>query len=495
MRVAIGGFVHEGNSFSVETINLQKFEEFIYTKPEELVDRHRHDKRIMGGFIDYAEEKGWDILPLVTAFAIPAGPIEKETYEIIKSQLCDPLKKQEVDGILLHLHGAIVSEEVSDCEGDILKTIREAVGTEIPIMTVHDLHANISPDMITTVNGLFGYNTQPHSDQYEREYEAAALLDKMVQGEVKPYCTYEQPPALLPAISTDTSIGAMKPIMERAYEYENEEGIINVSPFAGFYGSDTKNAGASVVVVAEDSCRKRAEEIAAEMAEYFWDKKDSFFVQTVPVKEALELSGRTNGICAFIDEADDPMGGGPADGTYILEQLIQQGAASAAVMTIYDSEFTDLAFQAGEGNIVKGKLGGKTDQRHGDPIEITGNVIKLYEGKIPLSCWNEADLQNPGRIAVVDYKGIHIVITANKTCTEMINIFQYLDMDVTQYKILVGKGLGESYRMVYKDLVKEFLTIDSIGVTNPDITKLGEFKQIRRPIYPLDKNVAYKGRA
>ncbi|MCB6367751.1 M81 family metallopeptidase, partial [Intestinibacillus massiliensis] len=137
-------------------------------------------------------------------------------------------------------------------------------------MTVHDLHANVSPAMIQTVNGLFGYNTQPHADMYEREQEAAALMGRTLKGEVKTYCTYAQPPLLLPAISTDTAIGAMKPVIEKAFQYEEENGIINVSPFAGYYGSDTVNTGASAVVVAQADKEQRANEIAAEMADYFW---------------------------------------------------------------------------------------------------------------------------------------------------------------------------------------------------------------------------------
>lgn len=486
MKIAIGGFIHEGNSFSVETIGLEKFKEMIYTESGDLIERHRHDRRILGGFIDYAEDQKWEILPLVAAMAVPAGPVKKETYEHIKAQFCEPLKREKVDGILLHLHGAIVSEEVPDCEGAILTAVREIVGNEIPMMTVHDLHANVSPAMIDTINGLFGYNTQPHADMYEREQEAAALMDRVLKGEVETYCTYAQPPLLLPAISTDTAIGAMKPVIEKAFQYEEEEGIINVSPFAGYYGSDTVNTGASAVVVAQADKEQRANEIAAEMADYFWQQKETFFVETVPVKEALKIAEQTEKLCFFVDEADDPMGGGPADGTYILSRLLEEGADSTAVMTIFDPEFVELAFQAGEGNAISGLLGGKIDNKHGDPIQVEGTVVKLYEGKIPLVCWNEEDLQNPGRIAVVDFKGIHIVVTQHKTSTESINVFKYLNMDATAYKVLVGKGLGEAYQMVFKEMADKFITIDSIGVTNPDVTKIGDFKNIRRPVYPLD---------
>ena len=84
------------------------------------------------------------------------------------------------------------------------------------------------------------------------------------------------------------------------------------------------------------------------------------------------------------------------------------------------------------------------------------------------------------------FKGIHIVVTQHKTSTESINVFKYLNMDAAAYKVLVGKGLGEAYQMVFKEMADKFITIDSIGVTNPDVTKIGDFKNIRRPVYPLD---------
>ena len=54
------------------------------------------------------------------------------------------------------------------------------------------------------------------------------------------------------------------------------------------------------------------------------------------------------------------------------------------------------------------------------------------------------------------------------------------------------KGLGEAYQEVYQERAKGFLTMDSIGVTNPDVTKIGDFRNVRRPIYPLDRNVSMR---
>lgn len=490
MRVAIGGFIHESNSFSKEYTNLNMFKNWIYNDKDHLIDAHRNNHRILGGYVDYAEKKGWEILPLLAATALPAGPVKKEVYEHIKSKMTNNLRDSQVDGVLLHLHGAAVAEGYTDCEGDLLTEMRDAVGGQVPIMLVLDLHANISDRMVEKVDAIFGYNHQPHIDMYEREEEAAALFEKIKAGKVIPKMVRMQPPILLPAIATDTDKGPMKKMMEKAFTLEKINGVINVSPFAGFYGSNKREAGASVIVVT-DSDKKQAEDLAEQMVDLFWEIKDEFFVPAVPVKEAAERAKREGGLWAFIDEADDPLGGGPADGTYILQELIDSGITSAGISTIHDPKAVERAYEAGVGGTVTGQLGAWKDDAHGSPVELHAKVVRLTHKKIPVAYWDDKDLQDPGRIALLDQNGILIVVTEHKTATENINIFSYLDIAVEQFNVMVLKGLGHAYQNVFKKLPKEYVTIDSIGVTNPDVTKLGEFKNIRRPIYPIDEDTVF----
>lgn len=493
MKVAIGGFIHESNSFSGECTDLDMFKNWIYNEKESLIEKHRNNHRILGGYVDYAEEKGWEILSLIAATALPAGPVKREVYEHIKHEMADNLKNEQVDGVLLHLHGAAVAEGYEDCEGDLLTEVRAAVGEEVPIMLVLDLHANVSERMVEKADAIFGYNYQPHTDMYEREAEAAALFEKMKAGQVRPVMARVQPPILLPAIVTDTDKGPMKKMMELAYKLEETAGVINVSPFAGFYGSDKREAGTSVVVVT-DGDADLAERLAKQTADLFWEIKDEFFVPMVPVDQAAKRAKEEGGLWAFIDEADDPLGGGPADGTYILQGLMDNGITSAGISTIHDPQAVQKAWDAGLGGRVQGKLGAWKDNLHGSPVKLDAEVVRLMHRKIPVSYWDDKDLQDPGRIAVLDQKGILIVVTENKTATENINIFSYLDIAVEELNVIVLKGLGHAYKKVFKDLPKEYVTIDSIGVTNPDVTKLGEFKNIRRPIYPIDKNAEFIGR-
>jgi microcystin degradation protein MlrC len=81
-----------------------------------------------------------------------------------------------VDGVLLELHGAMVTEELEDAEGDIISHVREVVGPEVPVIATLDLHANISPLMVEESDALIGYDTYPHVDAYERGRDAVRLM-------------------------------------------------------------------------------------------------------------------------------------------------------------------------------------------------------------------------------------------------------------------------------------------------------------------------------
>src|SRR5690606_18420604 len=102
----------------------------------------------------------------------------------------------EMDGILLHLHGAMSTQSHDDGEGELLARIRTAVGPAIPIVVVLDLHATLTQRMADNANALISYRTYPHIDQYERGHQAAALLDRAIRGEIRPKVAIARRPIL-----------------------------------------------------------------------------------------------------------------------------------------------------------------------------------------------------------------------------------------------------------------------------------------------------------
>ena len=160
-----------------------------------------------------------------------------------------------------------------------------------------------------------------------------------------------------------------------------------------------------------------------------------------------------DGTFGFVDEYDDPLGGGAADGT------------------------------------VTGLLGGKTDKLHGEPIEINAKVLMLTDKEVPVMDDDASTNQNVGKIALIDNDGIQIFVTEYMCTTELTNLFAHFGIDVAQYKILLLKGSSKGYKVTYGDKLAGYIATESAGITSPDVTKVGEFKYLRRPIFPIDENV------
>lgn len=497
MRIVIGAFSHESHSFSKDTVDIQAMRQVLFDDKDEIIERHRGVRGDggggwLGGYIDYAEAHSWEIVPTFAAGAYPSGPVTGETYDYIKNKFIENLTGETVDGVLLHLHGACCVQGLDDAEGDLLTEIRRIVGEDTPVLTVLDLHANVSDLMAEKADAIYGYDTYPHMDVYERQQEACQLLEKIVSGKVgRPAMYRAQPPLLFPAIYTQTKGGPMEKLMEKAVAYEQEEKVINVSVFAGYYASDKREAGPSCVVIT-DNAPELAEKIAKEMAAYIWESQNEFFCDLPRIEDAVKQAEETDGLWAFIDECDDPLGGGSADGTYILRAVMKSGLRPAGVSTIRDPEIVSQAWKVGVGGKVQGLLGGKVDKFHGEPVEINATVKLLADREIPMADADPTSRQNVGKIAVLDHDGITIVVTELKAATEMMNIFKCLDIDITGYKALILKGFGKAYEETYQGIAEHYIVPDSLGITSPDVRKAGNFTKIRRPVYPLDEEVEFR---
>lgn len=183
--------------------------------------------------------------------------------------------------------------------------------------------------------------------------------------------------------------------------------------------------------------------------------------------------------------------GGAGDGTYLLKHIMDNGLRSAGVSTIRDPEIVQAVVKAGVGGRVKGILGGKTDEFHGEPVAIDAKVLGIKSDMIPREYYDLDTLQDVGNIAILDHDGIIIVVTEPRCNIENIVIFNYLDVDidVANMKVILMKGSGEAYKCTYKELAAGFITPQSYGLTNPDITRIGDYSKVRRPDIPFDKNV------
>src|SRR4051812_41243500 len=92
---------------------------------DEIVARERGTNSAFGGFLERADAHAWEFIPIVSVWATPSGMVTADALSPLVSQLQEGLRQAiaggGLDGVLLGLHGAMVSELDSDGDAYILE--------------------------------------------------------------------------------------------------------------------------------------------------------------------------------------------------------------------------------------------------------------------------------------------------------------------------------------------------------------------------------------
>ena len=486
MRFAVGMLSHETNMFSSVRTELRHFQERSLYYGEKMFEEFRGTKTSVGGAMDAAAENNVELIPTVAANAMPSGIVTTEAYCSLKERILSDIKNaRKVDGVVALLHGSMVVEGVGNAEGDFLHSIREVVGPGVPIACTLDLHATITNLLLQSCDLLFGHNTNPHVDSYERAVEACNATVAMVKGKIKPVKALRKPPMMPPTINMRTTEGPMVKIFERAYAMERNPAVINVNVAGGFPFADTEESGFSVVVITNND-GDLAEEYSQELSNFAWNLRKEFLKELTPVPDAVRRAMKAKeGPVVLADVADNPGGGGSGDGTVVLKTLIDMGARNVGFALIKDPEAVSEAIEAGVGATVTMKVGGKTDSFHGPPVQVTGRVKTITDGlfvhKGPMGTGSKGEV---GRSVVLEVNGIDLIVAERKMAPNDPEIFRRHGIEPTEKKVLVVKSRGH-FRAAYEPFAKEIIEVDAPGVASPNLKQF-PYKHVRRPIFPLD---------
>ena len=490
MRIAVGCIGHETNTFSPVLTTIDNFKKGSYHRGDEIISAFRGTRTITGGFLDVAEQLNLQPVPLLWAFATPSGMVEHAAYQTLKTEFLTLLQNAgELDGVLLDLHGAMVTEELEDAEGDLMQAVRETVG-ETWIVTTLDLHANITEKMAHYADVIIGFDTYPHVDCYERGFEAGQLLFGMNRGNVQPTMAYRQLPLLTAPPAQCTMKSPMTEVINALHALETERGVVTATLSMGFPFADITDAGVSVLVTTNGDMAL-AETHADRFAAHIWEMRDRFTFNLHSVEAAIEIANQTDGNpIVLADGADNPGGGGPCDGTTILRKFIEADVQDAVIAVIADPESVDQAVKAGVGNRVQLNVGGKTDTQHGAPVVLTGLVKVLSDGRFILKGpMGRGTAGNMGRTAVVQIGGIEIILTERRIQPYDAQVLRSVGIEPKARKLIALKS-AVHFRADYTPIAHQILDVDTPGVHSPNLFNY-DYQKLRRPIYPLDPTLTY----
>ncbi|WP_421992765.1 M81 family metallopeptidase [Roseococcus sp.] len=446
MRIAVGGFLHESHSFAPVVTHWVNFLQPGGLPPllraSKMVEALKGTSVCAAGAITEATGKGATIAPLGWCFAQPAGPVTREAFERISAMLLDALSQAlmegPLDGIFIDLHGAMVSEDYSDAEGEVLRRIRAVAGNEIPLAITLDPHANMTRLMAECCDVIVPYRTYPHVDMLAVGRRSMGLLiERIARG--KPWAMeYRELDFLIPITSQCTMVEPMAGVMAKRLELEKQ--VVELAYCFGFPYADFAGCGQAIAAYGET---KEAAAAAADALAGYIAGQESAFIGGVQdaseaVAEAIRIASGAGKPVVIADTQDNPGGGGHGDTTGLLAELIRQDAQGAVIAPMNDAEAALACHAAGEGATVTLALGGKSD---GAPLQVTGVVERLGDGKFtltgPMGKGNPADL---GPAALLRIGGVRVVVVSRKMQAHDQSMFLQLGVEPSEQKILAVKS-------------------------------------------------------
>lgn len=483
MKIIVGQITHETNTFASEETTKETFQLWEWCSRDEILQKHRNVRDYLGGIIDRAEELEIGVIPSFSAMAYPSGLINRMTYEELKDELFKRIEGEQADAICLSLHGAGVVDGIDDMEGDLLHELRKVVGYSIPIICTLDLHANLTEKMVKEADVLLGVNYYPHTDSYERGMEAVDVAVRMIQQEIQPVMSLTKLPLIIP--TSTTNLSPAKDINEVCWQWEKDQNVVDCTFFHGFPYTDTADVGVGILTITNNDA-ELAENISNSIAETIMERKEQFFPPALSPKEGIKKALSVKGNPVVINEtSDNPGGGTPGDGTYLLRTMLEMKLEDACFGYIYDKEVVQIAHEAGVGSIINVELGGKTDSLHGKPIAITAYVKSLTDGQFIQSSPMWGGLRvNLGKSVRLQVGGVDILVCSVKSQVLDEQVFLLHGIDISKYKIVALKS-SQHFRAAFEPLCEEIITVDSPGLTTMDFSTF-DFKKLQRPIYPLD---------
>jgi microcystin degradation protein MlrC len=340
MRIAIASFSHETCTFCPNPTTIDDFEAGGVYYGKEVIEEVRGIPTYINGYIMAAEKHDdVELVGILSASRSRGGSsgswLTNDCFDKYSNGIADGLKeKGPLDGVLLALHGAMAVEGYLKPEAELVRRCRDAVGPDVPIMVTLDLHANEDHELTEVADGIFILKTYPHVDSEEIGYTAATCLVKTINGEFKPTMAIEKPGVITPSVYQGTGESPAKEIMERARMWEEkEEDCYCVSVAFGFAYADVPDVGATVIAVTNDN-KELADKIAKDVSDLIWKLREPFAGKKLPkteeaVGQAISLA-KEKKTPVIIADHSDRMG----DSTWVLKELIDQGASDFCIATI-----------------------------------------------------------------------------------------------------------------------------------------------------------------
>lgn len=471
MRIAVGGFQHETNTFAPNKATLADFEAPDawpgLTRGPALFEAVRDINLPAAGFIDEARRIGHTLLPLSWCSATPSAQVTRDAYEHVVALLLEDLRQyRHLDAVYLDLHGAMVAEHLDDADGELLRRVRSLVGSDIPLIASLDFHANVSALMLEQASALVAYRTYPHVDMADTGVRAMRCLHEIgAHPPARPLARkLQQLPFLIPLTSQCTLVEPLASLMAAAARLEAGS-VLSLNFTPGFPAADVADCGPSIF--GYGSSVQDVQDAVLEMAGLVKTREAEFALEIHSIAAALQELSRTPRIrgrpVVLADTQDNPGGGGTASTTSLLKALIAQRIQRVLAGILCDPQAAARAHEAGVGAHIDVALAANAGVPGETPIAARFNVVALGDGKFtgtgPFYRGARMDL---GPMALLRIDDVHIAVASRKQQAADQAMFRHLGVEPSDFAVLALKS-SVHFRADFGLIAHRILVVDAPG--------------------------------
>ena len=487
-RVGVASIIQETNTFSANQSTMQDFEiQGIWLGAD--VETQSQGMNIeVAGSLERLRTHGFEAVPLMRAWAMSGGVFLETELTKMKALLKrEILSAGTLDGLILNLHGALVSESDDHTDAQIAEFAREILGPDVPIVVTHDLHGNPSRRIVATSDALIGFRTYPHIDQGDTGRRAADLMNHLLTNNRTLGTTLKKLHMIIPAETMGTSDQPLLQIRELADSLIDDE-ILDISLFPVQPWIDVTEVGFGITVVHSGNI-ERANECAEIIRRALWKIHKEFQATLYSVEDAIShaIKGYHGKMQVIAQSSDAPTGGSTGDDSRVVAALVNYGSDIPSACTVVDAPAVDKAFTQEIGDEISLSLGFTIDPRWGSAVTVQTKLIK--KGEAPVVLTGPAmtgQVVSIGRWVVLESANkVKILVSESGTTTFDPAGYEIAGIDLDEC-VIVHVRSPLLFKSGFAGRYGQAFSLDLDGPTTPNIKKL-KFSKVPRPMIGLDE--------
>lgn len=488
LRLAFGRIAQETNAFSPVLSTLEDFTRLHWVEGPPLLRACGRLRAEVPGLIRNAELSGFvrgasraagrrlELVPLLSAWAMPSGPLTEAAYLDLARRLRERLAAAgPLDGVFLALHGAMRAQGAQpEPEAGFLAAVRDVVGPDLPVAVTMDLHGHLTPAKVDPATLLLAYRTNPHRDLAPIGARAGELLVRAARGEVRPVTRWRSLPMLLGGGLTIDLLAPMRGIFRRMTAMERDRRVLSASLFMCHPWNDSPDLGWSAHVTT-DAAPALADELADELAERAWAVRDVPPPPFLDPQAGIEVVRRARlaralGTVCVVDVSDVVGAGSTGENTNLLSALLEHARGLRSYLPVRAPEVVARLWEAPEGERVTATVGGVIDPAHNPAVEVTG-VLRARRHTV-----------SSGRAVLLDLGDVQLVLTELPPLPLKPGFYGELGLSCWEADLVVVKNFFH-YRVYFLAHNRKSVPIRTRGLTDLDLPLRGTY---RDPVHPKD---------